>query len=50
VGKAQEIYDGDDDKEEEAPALDKMLDFCDDLVRSNAQNYNCKLSCQWFLH
>ena len=33
VGKGQEIYDGDDDKDEEAPALDKMLDFCDDLVR-----------------
>jgi len=32
VAKAQEIYDGDEDKEEDAPALDKMLDFCEDLV------------------
>ena len=32
VGKAQEMYDGDSEKEEEAPSLDKMLDMCDDLV------------------
>ena len=32
VGKGQEMYDGDDEKDEEAPSLDKMLDFCDDLV------------------
>lgn len=34
MAKAQEIYDGDEDKEEDAPALDKMLDFCEDLVSS----------------
>jgi hypothetical protein len=40
VGKGQEIYDGDDDKDEEAPSLDKMIDFCDDLVRLSAFSFN----------
>ena len=32
VGKGQEIYDGESEKDEEAPSLDNMLDLCDDLV------------------
>ena len=55
VGKGQEIYDGENEKDEEAPSLDNMLDLCDDLVNPFPIGYSkfpkSKLSfCVWILN
>ena len=41
VGKGQEIYDGESEKDEEAPSLDNMLDLCDDLVTEYSLMSSC---------